>query len=365
MKTQKMYGALAGILLCGMSMLMYAGHQSSEIGPVVSIAKAGDPRPIFNNGRYANPPLCQTSSFGFFDAVKLIFNKIWDVITFKSDCREKMTAWYAPEAYAPSSSTPSVQWLSHATCLIQLNKFNILTDPVFGDVAVVFKCKRSIPAIAVDKLPTIDMILISHNHRDHLDEPSMKKLVDQQPMVLVPEGVEELVKSFGFRRVFAYTWWQKQAFIKRSGERIMCTCVPACHNSGRGFFDHNKALWCGWMIEGYGPTIYFAGDTALAQPLFASIAHAFPSIDIALLPIGPGRPRTCMAKVHCNARDAVEVSDMVHARYMIPIHWGTFCMSCDTFDEELNSLLSLQNQESRNSNIKILKMGQRFALPHF
>lgn len=346
--------------------LSFAGGDKQALvsqGAITSIATKNDPMPEIRGEKYYNPASFGANEFSFFHGIKFLFKKLWDKICGNSSYVGKLYDWYAPVAPLKASVTPAIHWIGHATCLIQLNNFNILTDPVFGDISLIITYARSIPAgVKVDQLPPIDMILISHNHRDHLDIPSLELLVAQQPIVLVPVGVADLVRSVGYKNVREYTWWQQEHFTKNTGEQVVCTCVPASHGSGRTLFDFNKSLWSGWMVQSAGNTLYFAGDTAYNDILFAAIGRHFPVIHMAMLPIGPGNPRELMAKVHLNTDDAINVCKYLCPHIFVPIHWGIFKLSSDVFDEELNVLLKACNNPACvvcQSQVSVLKVGQR------
>lgn len=267
---------------------------------------------------------------------------------------------------------PHITWLGHATFLIQIQGINILTDPVFDSLS--FMHPRMVPlGIAPDQLPEIHVILISHNHRDHMDEPTLlllKKLTHNRVQVLVPMGDKQWFIKRGFAHVQECEWEQEVIITARSNSSAVFTFVPAYHWSARGLFDKNRSLWGGWVIqnsfEGQEHTIYFAGDTAYSPECFARIKHIFPRIDIALLPIGPGEPRAWMRHSHVDAHEAGQAFIEVGARCMVPMHWGTFAFGNDTFDAPL---LKLQDWWAKNSEqladkqLHVLKVGQRLLVP--
>jgi N-acyl-phosphatidylethanolamine-hydrolysing phospholipase D len=295
--------------------------------------------------------------------------------------------------------TPQITWLGHATFLIQIQGINILTDPVFEGLS--FMHPRMTPCgIAPDKLPEIHVILISHNHRDHLDKRSLlllKKLTHNRVQVLVPLGDKKWFLKHGFAHVQECDW-EQEVIIASNSRSVICTFVPAHHWSARGLFDKNKSLWGGWVIQERfedkdkdkdrqaflatdlsreigeqtgnsgqhaGHTIYFAGDTAYSHDCFARIKHLFPRIDIALIPIGPGEPREWMRHSHVDAQEAGQAFLDVGARCMVPMHWGTFAFGNDKFDMPL---LKLQDWWAKNSEqlvdkqLQVLKVGQRLRV---
>lgn len=214
--------------------------------------------------------------------------------------------------------------IGHATFLIRVGGFTIITDPIFGHATFLFK--RAVePGITINKLPAIDYVLISHNHRDHLDEASIKQIALRNPHVifLVPQGVRTWFLRLNIERVHEYVWWD---MYKIPG--FTCTFLPAYHWSGRWLTDRNRSLWGSWMIEAGGRTLYFAGDTAYWKH-FLCIGHYFPAIDIALLPIGPCKPHKYMQTSHLNAASAIQAFIELRARCFIAMHWGVFHFGID------------------------------------
>lgn len=222
-----------------------------------------------------------------------------------------------------------VTWIGHSTFLITIGGKTILTDPIFGNLCYFLRFARlTPPGISIDRLPPIDAVLISHNHPDHMDAYSLHVLKERfNPVFLVPHGDKRWFTHRGFDRVHECMWWDRIAL----SDTLSCTFLPSIHWSRRGFFDHNRSLWGGWMIEGhtYGTsTVYFAGDTAYGSH-FKAIAERYPSIDAALLPIGPGEPRELMYCSHVNAEEAGQAFLDLGARALIPMHWGAYHLGTD------------------------------------
>jgi L-ascorbate metabolism protein UlaG (beta-lactamase superfamily) len=222
--------------------------------------------------------------------------------------------------------------------LIQLAGFTVITDPVFGSISRMF-ARILEPGIALQNLPKIDAILISHNHRDHMDEKSLLALKAANPLVAVyvPLGNGEWFTRRGFAQVHECTWWESHTVGVASDVQVHC--LPAIHWSRRGMFDRNKALWSSWLIKSPESTIYFAGDTAYG-PHFKTIGESFKPIDMALMPIGPCEPHELMRHSHVSPEEAVRACADLQASVMIPMHWGTFKLGCD---EPLDPLHRLRN----------------------
>lgn len=237
--------------------------------------------------------------------------------------------WYKPETPVAHNQELCVTWIGHATVLIQVAGLNILTDPIFGASSILYP--RIIkPGIAFDDLPPIDLVLISHNHYDHMEAKSIRKLYKKNPHItfLVPQGNKNWFERRSINTCIEFVWWDGH----KKGDDVVCTFLPAVHWTQRGLFDRNRSLWGSWMIETPEINIYFGGDTAFG-PHFTAISRVFKKIDLAILPIGPCEPRAAMKHAHMDACDAIQACNILHANSFFPIHWGTF-----RFGDELPQL---------------------------
>jgi L-ascorbate metabolism protein UlaG (beta-lactamase superfamily) len=253
------------------------------------------------------------------------------------------TAWPSSilPAAAPEPPPPRVEpgqmavtFIGHSTFLIRTASMVMITDPVFTTHAGPFgrlgPRRVRPPAIGLRDLPRVDLVLLSHNHYDHLQRPSLRALSGASIVTAV--GVGRHVPDEGGRRVQELDWWQ-QAEI--GGARI--TAVPAQHFSARTPWDRNETLWCGLVVEVDGVTIYFAGDTGYS-PHFAEIGGRFPLIDLALLPIGAYEPRWFMEPMHMNPDEAVRAHLDTGARASLGMHFGTFQLTDEGIDDPLHAL---------------------------
>ena len=224
--------------------------------------------------------------------------------------------------------TPRITWIGHSTFLIHINGKNILTDPIFGNVSPFFK-RIVTPGIQLEELPRIDAVVISHNHWDHMDSWTLKKLLSAMPDVhfFIPQGDEKWFLKRKAQNVYPSQWGYQHTLPDSD---ITFTFLPAYHWSQRSLFDRNKSLWGSWMIESGNQSFYFGGDTAYADH-FKDIQQAFPNIDIALLPIGPCEPHEWMKNTHMNAEQAGQAFIDLNAQQFIPMHWGTFNFGHDDF----------------------------------
>ncbi len=228
----------------------------------------------------------------------------------------------------------SVTWLGHAAVLVQTNGLNIVTDPIFSERASPVQFagpKRLIPlAIAQAQLPRVDVVLISHNHYDHLDKQSVKALNMQPggaPLFVVPLGLKQWFLNEGLENVRELDWWDS---ITHQG--VALHFVPAQHWSKRSLTDTNRSLWGGFVIEDRGWKFFYSGDTGYSQD-FKDIGAKFGTIDFAAIPIGAYAPRWFMRTQHINPEEAVQIMQDVGAKEAMGVHWGTFILTDEPLDE--------------------------------
>ncbi len=248
-----------------------------------------------------------------------------------------------------SGANVRVTFVGHATTLIQTGGLNILTDPVWSERVspVSFAGPRRVrpPGIRFADLPPIDVVLISHNHYDHIDERSLRRLhAEHKPRFLAPLGNGALLKSFGLDNIVELDWWQRVSLHPA----MEAHCVPAQHFSGRGLRDRDATLWGGFVLKGEAGIIYFAGDTG-AGGHFAQIRRAFGAPRLALLPIGAYLPQWFMKSAHISPAEAVEAHQTLGAANSVAIHFGTFPLADDGRDEaprELEAALKARGVSS-------------------
>ncbi len=250
-----------------------------------------------------------------------------------------------------------ITWIGHASFLIAIDGYTILTDPVFGDITFLLQ-RFSAPGISLSDLPHIDVVLLSHNHRDHMDSATLKTLYARTTChFYVPFGDKEWFDRHDMgERVTECMWWQE--FTHKD---LSLTFLPARHWSQRGLFDRNRSLWGSWMIQ---QSIYFAGDTAYDDH-FKEIAQMYPAIEVALLPIGPCEPRKWMKNTHMNAQDAGKAFLTLGARTFIPMHWGTYGFGIDDLMlpiVRLNDWWKNHNLKKTERILSILACGQSYFL---
>jgi L-ascorbate metabolism protein UlaG (beta-lactamase superfamily) len=224
-----------------------------------------------------------------------------------------------------------ITWVGHSTLLIQLGSVNILTDPVWSARASPWRVlgpRRVVPpGVSIDALPPIDIVLLSHNHYDHLDAWTVRTLVRLQPGArwVVPLRLAKLLRKLGARMLDEVDWWD----TVRVGDATV-SCTPARHFSARTPFDRNRTLWCGYAVRAPAGSFFYAGDTGF-HPEFSRIGERLGPFDVSAIPIGAYEPRWFMHPVHADPDEAVEAFRALHAHHGMPqrgimlgVHWGTF-----------------------------------------
>jgi N-acyl-phosphatidylethanolamine-hydrolysing phospholipase D len=226
-----------------------------------------------------------------------------------------------------SSSANYAVWIGHATYLLNNGDLTIMTDPIFSERASPVAWagpKRMIPpSIPLADLPPIDVVVISHNHYDHLDLPSLKALQQANPkvVILVPQGDKALLEGQGLQNVHQFRWWQNIRLGKTE-----LTFTPVQHWSSRGITDRNSSLWGGWFIKSPSLSLYHAGDTGYSKD-FVKTRETLGVPDVAFIPIGAYEPRWFMRTQHVNPAEAVQVALDLKAPRSFGMHWGTFILT--------------------------------------
>lgn len=241
-------------------------------------------------------------------------------------------------------------WLGHASVALQLGSTRILIDPVLGNIP--FYRRHTPLPIAPEKLKT-DLILITHAHYDHFDRTSVKTLLTLNPeaIIVAPAGFWRYLKNeISRERCFELEWWESLMI-----QGVFITLVPSLHWSKRTPFDTNKVLWGGFVIQNEEHTIYHSGDTAYGEH-FKEIAERF-EIDEAFLPIGAYKPEFIMKHNHINPQEAHQAASDLNAKKLIPIHYGTFCLSDEPMEEPLEWFARLASHTSQ-CKPEVLKIGE-------
>lgn len=244
---------------------------------------------------------------------------------------------------SPEPDSIVITFINHATVLLQFEELTIITDPVFS------KCVGPLPSFGVgcrrfhkvgrhlEDLPKIDIVLISHNHYDHLDLASIKLILEKHnPLFIVPLKNGDLLKEVGVEKIVELDWWESTIF----GPQQEIFLTPAQHWSGRGLLDSCQCLWGGFFISYKGLKVFFAGDSGYA-PHFQEIFHRFGAMDVALLPMGCYQPRWFMHEQHMGPQEAIQAHFDLHSRYSIGIHFGTFKLADDSVNQPAAELTDI------------------------
>ena len=233
----------------------------------------------------------------------------------------------------PVHNVPSVTWIGHATVLVQMDNVTFLTDPIWSKrpspVPLVGPSRFVKPGMAIKDLPPIDFIVISHNHYDHLDLPTLRKLAKRRPETIffVPLGNGHLLRRNGITHVQELDWGETAAY---GGTTIHC--LPTQHWSKRSLNDTRKSLWSAWAVTGPERRFYFAGDTGYFAG-FKDIGDKLGPFDIAAMPIGAYEPNKMMKASHMNPEEAVQAAIDLQANRALAIHFGTFDLSDEPLAE--------------------------------
>jgi N-acyl-phosphatidylethanolamine-hydrolysing phospholipase D len=269
-------------------------------------------------------------------------------------------------ALAGTKMIPAVTWIGHATALVQASGLNVLTDPIFSHraspVQFLGPPRAQAPGIALADLPHIDVVLISHNHYDHLDRGSIVALKNQSggaPQFLAPIGIKRWLERLGVERAVELDWWQKHVHC---GVEFHFT--PAQHWSGRGLHDRNKTLWGAWSVIADDFHWFFSGDTGYSQDFIDTRRHFADrqrdsqggGFDVALIAVGACLPRWFMRMQHVDLDEAVQIHLDLGAKRSVGVHWGTFALADDPLDQPLHEL-------SRACTLKGVSEEAFFLLP--
>lgn len=241
-------------------------------------------------------------------------------------------------ALAEAPEGTRLTWLGHSTFLLQIGAVNLLLDPVFArrasPVPFAGPARQSALPIEPEALPPIHLVLLSHDHYDHLDLEALAWLEGRdRPLVLAPLGVGAHLGSGA--HVLELDWWQ---VLEAEGLRLHA--APARHFSGRTLWDRDRTLWASWYVEPAesGRAVYYAGDTAYGSH-FAEVRRRLGAPEVAIVPIGAYAPRWMMARVHTNPAEALRAFLDLGARHFVPAHWGTFRLAEEPLDEPPSRLL--------------------------
>ncbi len=274
----------------------------------------------------------------------------------------------------------AMTWIGHITVLAQMGGLNILTDPVFSDrcfpVQWAGPKRQTPPGLTLEQLPPIDVVLLSHNHYDHMDEASLLALSKQAsgcPLFITPLGHQHWFARRGIHRVIELDWWDTHVLEATArSARIPVTLTPAQHWSARTATDALRSLWGGFAVLSPDCHLFFAGDTAYSKD-FVDIRRHFAreqtpelggGFDIALLPIGAYEPRWFMKDQHVNPAESVQIFKDIGCKQAMAVHWGTFQLTDEALDEPPRALASARQAAGlTEAEFFTLAIGQTQPLP--
>jgi L-ascorbate metabolism protein UlaG (beta-lactamase superfamily) len=309
----------------------------------------------YNGSVFFNPWTSEEPK-GLIDVIKWKFTGHSEAWPDKIDPPYKLAT-----PIAKSTDKMIVTFVTHASFLIQVDGLNILTDPVWSKRASPFSFAGPKmvhpPGIEFEKLPKIDIVIISHNHYDHMDETTIKRLQDKfAPKFIVPLANTEKMKSFGAKDVAELDWWD--SLVIQPDFKI--TLTPAQHWSSRTLWDKRKSLWGSFFIETKKEKIYFAGDTGYG-PHFAQIHKRLGTPNLALLPIGAYEPRWFMKEQHMNPEEAVLAHLDLGSEHSVGMHFGTFKLTDEGIRSPVEDLETAK-KKLNVENFKTLDPGESVEL---
>ncbi len=272
--------------------------------------------------------------------------------------------WATP----PSSPGLRITWLGHSTFVVEIDGVRVLTDPIFGPRASPFSFvgpKRFHPVpVSIAQLPPLDAVLLSHDHHDHLDPPSIRALVERRVPFVTSLGVGARLERLGVdaRLITELDWWEEHTIAEGA---LRLTATPAQHFSGRGLFDRNKlTLWSSWVLTTAQRRVFFSADTGLTDEL-RDIGARFGPFEVSMIEIGAWHP--AWGSIHLGPAGALAAYDMLggasRAGAFLPHHWGTFDLALHTWDEPIETLVSL----AARAGVRVLtpRVGQPIEPAHF
>jgi L-ascorbate metabolism protein UlaG (beta-lactamase superfamily) len=285
----------------------------------------------FDGRRFFNP--WGSSAKGLLDVLR------WKLTSRAEPWPARIVDASAPPPPELGPGRCSATFLGHASLLWRLPGLTVLTDPIFSRRASPFSwigpARVRPAAFGLKGLPPLDAVLVSHNHYDHMDLPTLRALAARgASTVVAPLGNGRALRGAGFERIIELDWWES---AELAGGRV--TLTPAQHWSSRSPFDRNRALWGGFRMEAGGRSAFFPGDTGYG-PHFKAIQERLGPVDLAALPIGAYEPRWFMASMHMDPFDAVQAHRDLGARASAAMHWGTFRLTDEGIEAPLRRLES-------------------------
>ena len=285
----------------------------------------------FDGSKFLNPGGVQAK--GGLEVLKWMINRK------RGPWKENTTENYGKHPLGHFTDGIRITFVNHSTFLIQVDGLNILTDPIWSKRVSPFRWigpkRMKLPGIKFEDLPQIHVVILSHNHYDHLDVQTMRMVFGaHHPKIITPLGVKAFLDQEYIAGATEADWWEAVEL----NNTVKIQAVPAQHFSGRGLLDRDATLWCGFVIKTSKGNIYFAGDTGYNSQTFKDIGSQCGPIKISLLPVGAYKPDWFMSPIHTSPEESVKIHLDVRSETSIATHFGTFPLADDGYEDPMNDL---------------------------
>lgn len=287
-----------------------------------------------------------------------IHEPFFELIQNNASLKETVTTDSIPAL----SNRLTFTWLGQSCSFFQISHVSFLTDPIFENylVSQKFGPKRITPSpCQLEDLPVPDFTLVSHNHPDHLEEESIKKLGNKTTWI-VPLGLKLFLARRGIYNTVEMEWWEKLPLeVKNTSDKYEVVCLPAMHWSGRKIIDSNESLWCSFLILRNGKSVFYhAGDTGYSKELFKTINEKYGPVLFSMLPIGQYCPQWHQRPRHINPDEAIRIMKDLQSKHLVGVHWGTFVLSSEYFMEPKLLLEKLALDSNQSEFVKVPEFGK-------
>ena len=306
----------------------------------------------FDGRRFINPQ--NVKAKGGLDVVKWMMNRN------RGPWKEDLAENYGRHPLAHFKDGIRITFVNHATFLVQVDGLNILTDPVWSSRVSPFRWigpkRMRLPGIRFEDLPRIHTVILTHNHYDHLDLQTMRLVFGaHHPTIIAPLGLKAFLQQHYIPGVLETDWWDELAL----NNGVSIQAVPAQHFSGRGFLDRDATLWNGYVLKTSTGNIYFAGDTGYNKVTFKEIRSRCGAIKVSMLPIGAYKPAWFMAPIHTSPEESIMIHRDVGSQTSIAMHFGTFPLADDGYDEPVNDLkIAMEKFQMTDDEFLVMKEGE-------
>lgn len=310
----------------------------------------------FDGKRFINPGGVRAR--GIWDVLK------WMVQRRKRPWTEDLSERYGKHPLGHFKEGIRITFVNHSTFLIQAAGINILTDPVWSRRVSPFSWagpkRMRLPGLRFEDLPPIHLVLLSHNHYDHLDIETMRMVMGaHHPKVIAPLGIKKFLDQQYISGTVEADWWGEFTVA----EQLQVQLVPSLHFSGRGLLDRDASLWCGYVIKTPSGNIYFAGDTGYHKNVFKEIGERCGPFRVSMLPIGAYKPGWFMSPIHVSPEEAVRIHKDINSETSIAMHFGTFPLADDGMEDPINDLTAaLVEHKVAEGAFRILKEGDYLVI---